>query len=476
MSSGARDLRRKMRRTLQLTIQGEFGLTEGEAWWLDHAEMTFWCPEQLVEGHLHAIRVDLLQQGGTVDIKARISEVYSRKQAHIRHGCIHVALYETNRAQDRKSLDELIERLNPDPDASKASMTSVAGASVSSTTSRASKAKRRIAENRARRRRAASQMPDTGSRLDVEHKGSDESSVAAEAAAPAAEETPSASSSSSSSSTSRSRSQAGRRREAPPPAPPEPESVQPPEPEPEPAPEPEPRSASESRPGHRPKKRRRKKPQVSREDRDARHRARMAALGSSGTPSRSRSSASDRRGSRDRRDADTPQAEPTTSSSRSRRSRPPERQKPRSPSEFIRHRRRGDGRSEHDEPQDRRDQRPRRQSDRMPDPQAAPTGAAMVPVSGMLSPGDPPSVFVRFADPGQVRGAVHGDSPRPRCLVEGVSGLTASDRVAAAFQLPNQAFVQLAGKVLAIDGDRATLELSSQNPADIASLLAARRS
>ncbi len=113
---------------------------------------------------------------------------------------------------------------------------------------------------------------------------------------------------------------------------------------------------------------------------------------------------------------------------------------------------------------------------RMPEPQPAPAGgAAMVPVNAMLSPGDPPSVFVQFSSPDQVRGAIHGEAPRPRCLLQGVGELSSGDRVAAAFQLPTMAFVQIAGRVLAVDGDRATLELSSNNPQDIASLLAARR-
>ena len=112
--------------------------------------------------------------------------------------------------------------------------------------------------------------------------------------------------------------------------------------------------------------------------------------------------------------------------------------------------------------------------DRMPDSQQAPTGAAMVPVLGLLSPGDPPSVFVRFSRADEVRGAVHGDGPRPRCLIQGLSGLTSGGRLAVAFQLPNMVFLQMTGRVLAIDGDRATLELSSGSPEDMTSLLRAR--
>ena len=97
-----------------------------------------------------------------------------------------------------------------------------------------------------------------------------------------------------------------------------------------------------------------------------------------------------------------------------------------------------------------------------------------MPAHAMVSPGDPPSVFVRFTDADQVRGALHGDPPQPRCLIQGVSGLFPGTRIEAAFQLPSSIVVQVDARVLAIDGDQAMLQLSSDNPADIASLLQAR--
>ncbi len=99
----------------------------------------------------------------------------------------------------------------------------------------------------------------------------------------------------------------------------------------------------------------------------------------------------------------------------------------------------------------------------------------MVPVQAIVSPGDPPSVFVRFTEAAQLRNAVHGDMPSPRCIVSGATELASGTRVAMAVQLPSMVFLQLSGRVINKEGDRATLEVSSANPEDVASLLAARR-
>jgi hypothetical protein len=157
-------------------------------------------------------------------------------------------------------------------------------------------------------------------------------------------------------------------------------------------------------------------------------------------------------------------------------SRSPKTRTPRTTSEFIRHkRRREDATTSGRRTSPRLGNPGRRLADRMPDSQPAPSGGSMLPISALLSPGDPPSVFVHFTRPEEVRGAIHGEAPNPRCLVQGVKGLNVGQSVATAFQLPSMAFVQFLGEVLAVDGDRATLQLSSQNPEDIANLLQAGR-
>ncbi len=467
MATHQRDLLRKMRRTLQLTIQGDFGLCQGDAWWMDGSELVFWCPEELIQGGVHVMRVDLLQQGSTADIKARIVESYGRQAARIRHGFVHVAIYETGRPQDRHNLDELLSRLNPElGDGEYTSRTSPsASVSTSAGRSRASRARKRIAETRARRKEGAGRIQDAPRLAST----GGQAPPAAEPPSTGDRDSPERESSVPSRPPSASTSGSARRMT------PEAPAVAPEPTPPEPGPPSAPPASAEKKVGSR---RKPAEDRVARRQREDRHRTRMTDLSRPGPSagSRSASTKDDSREERIRRKRE--ELRRLRSESKPQRSRASQTTTG-STSDFMRRRRLRREEALEEPAPPVRPAPPRSDppaGERMPaSQQLAGDRTRMVPIAAMVSPGDPPSLFVRFTRAEELRQAIHGDTLLPRCIVTGASTLESGRRVAVAVQLPSMVFLQLSGKVVGCEGDRATLELSSANPEDIANLLAARR-
>lgn len=104
---------RKMRRALPLTIDGEFGLTEGSGLWMDTEVLSFATPELLKVGDAHAIRVDIGSLGRMVDVNVQVVHVFPRDQARHAGGYIHVGRWALNRDRDSAALEACLLRVNP---------------------------------------------------------------------------------------------------------------------------------------------------------------------------------------------------------------------------------------------------------------------------------------------------------------------------------------------------------------------------
>jgi len=103
-----------MRRKLTLTVDGEFGLTEAEAWWIDQETLLFHCMEALEPKARHGVRIDLGSVGQHVDVQVRVLRRHDRSEAPIPRGYLHRARYRISRIEDIRRLFGRLRQLEPD--------------------------------------------------------------------------------------------------------------------------------------------------------------------------------------------------------------------------------------------------------------------------------------------------------------------------------------------------------------------------
>lgn len=100
--------------------------------------------------------------------------------------------------------------------------------------------------------------------------------------------------------------------------------------------------------------------------------------------------------------------------------------------------------------------------------------APPAPVDALFSAGPPPSLFVRFNDTDQARGAIQGEPPELQVWLRPMEELLVGLRPKVAFQLPGGRFAELAGLVSSRNPERALLTFPDARAEDLHLLALAR--
>jgi hypothetical protein len=129
-------LKQSMARILPMQLKGEFGLRPGEMRWLASRETFIWIPEKLQVGTTYEIRVDLREQGRTVDGTVTVTEVHSSRKLGLRPGYLVVATYKIPDKTHQDYFRELLARIRPD--ASTAASSTAASSTAASSTAASS--------------------------------------------------------------------------------------------------------------------------------------------------------------------------------------------------------------------------------------------------------------------------------------------------------------------------------------------------
>ncbi len=104
----------KARRPLPLTVRGDQGLRDGEVWMVEGRRVDFWSGERLKLGKTYEMRVDLLAQGGNVDLVVKILRVHVGRSTGVESGYLHHAVFRAKSAEDARRFERVFWRLNPE--------------------------------------------------------------------------------------------------------------------------------------------------------------------------------------------------------------------------------------------------------------------------------------------------------------------------------------------------------------------------
>jgi hypothetical protein len=104
----------KARRLLPVTVKSDSGLAEGEIWFIDGREITFWCVEKLEAASRYEMRADVKTLGRNVDLVVEILEVMAGRDAAAAGGFLHQGEFITLEDADEERLLKRFWQLNPE--------------------------------------------------------------------------------------------------------------------------------------------------------------------------------------------------------------------------------------------------------------------------------------------------------------------------------------------------------------------------
>ncbi len=104
----------RARRPLPLTVKSVDGLAEGEVWFIEGDEITFWCSEQLALGRRFEMRVDVKTTGRNVDLFVEASAVMPGREAGVARGYLHRGLLVVRSDEEEERLMRRFWQLNPE--------------------------------------------------------------------------------------------------------------------------------------------------------------------------------------------------------------------------------------------------------------------------------------------------------------------------------------------------------------------------
>jgi hypothetical protein len=107
-------LYQKARRMLPVTVKSDSGLAEGEIWFLEGNEITFWCVEKLEDASRYEMRADVKTLGRNVDLVVEVVEVMRGRDAAAPGGFLHRGEFITLDAEDEERLMKRFWQLNPE--------------------------------------------------------------------------------------------------------------------------------------------------------------------------------------------------------------------------------------------------------------------------------------------------------------------------------------------------------------------------
>ena len=110
----------RARRQLPVTVKSDSGLAEGEIWFVEGCELTFWCVEKLESAARYELRADIKTTGRNVDLVVEVVEVMHGRDAAAPGGFLHRGDFICIDAADEQRLARRFWQLNPEvapPDA-----------------------------------------------------------------------------------------------------------------------------------------------------------------------------------------------------------------------------------------------------------------------------------------------------------------------------------------------------------------------
>lgn len=96
-----------------MTVQGDQGLREGEVWFVEGDDLTFWSTERLLTGRVYEMRVDTRTRGENADIEVKIRKVMVGRSDTGR-GYLHIGTLMPGKDQDLARLRDRFWSLNPE--------------------------------------------------------------------------------------------------------------------------------------------------------------------------------------------------------------------------------------------------------------------------------------------------------------------------------------------------------------------------
>jgi hypothetical protein len=104
----------KARRTLPVTVKSDSGLAEGEIWFIEGDEITFWCVERLEVAARYEMRADIKTLGRNVDLLVEVVDAMAGRDAGVSEGYLHCGEFNTLEVGDERRLRVRFWQLNPE--------------------------------------------------------------------------------------------------------------------------------------------------------------------------------------------------------------------------------------------------------------------------------------------------------------------------------------------------------------------------
>ncbi len=101
---------RRLRQPLNVTVVGDFGLTDGVAVWVDDTTIEFVVRERLSDAQPQLVRLDLGGLGENVDLEVRLLRVIDGRQTPFRKGWFHGGRWKAVSAKGEELLDDFLGR------------------------------------------------------------------------------------------------------------------------------------------------------------------------------------------------------------------------------------------------------------------------------------------------------------------------------------------------------------------------------
>ncbi len=104
----------RARRLLPVTVKSDSGLAEGEIWFMEGCEITFWCVEKLVAASRYEMRADVKTLGRNVDLMVEVVDIMAGRDAAMPGGYLHRGEFMTLEPEDEQRLLNRFWQLNPE--------------------------------------------------------------------------------------------------------------------------------------------------------------------------------------------------------------------------------------------------------------------------------------------------------------------------------------------------------------------------
>ena len=103
----------RMKRVLSCLVEGHFGLTAGECWWMNHDQVLLWLEEELPAGSSSRFRVDMVSTADLVDCVFEVQKRLPSDFCPMPKGYLHLGAYNLVDEKGLESFRNQLARSNP---------------------------------------------------------------------------------------------------------------------------------------------------------------------------------------------------------------------------------------------------------------------------------------------------------------------------------------------------------------------------